>query len=47
MYEISYFKALNGTMSVIFSDILKSQKSHLHRSKPENNGPALLQKSLY
>ena len=33
---------LKGTMSAIFSNILKSQKSHLHQWKPENNGSVLL-----
>ena len=29
-------------MPAIFSNILKSQKSHLHQWKPENNGSVLL-----
>ena len=29
-------------MSAIISKTLKSQKSHLHQWKPENNGPVLL-----
>ena len=29
-------------MSAILSNILKSQKSHLHQWKPENNGPVLV-----
>ena len=29
-------------MLAIFSNILKSQKSHFHQWKPGNNGPVLL-----
>ena len=33
-------------MPAIFSNILKSQKSHLFQRKPENNGPVLLSVSV-
>ena len=33
-------------MSVIFSNNLKFQKSHLHQWKPVNNGPVLLKITL-
>ena len=33
-------------MSAIFSNILKSQMSHLHQWKPESNGPVLLKVAI-
>ena len=33
-------------MSGIFSNILKSQKSHLYQWKPENNDPVLLKVAI-
>ena len=32
---------LKGTVSSIFSNALKNQKSHLHQCQPENNGSVL------
>ena len=37
---------VEGSMSAIFGNILKSQKSHLHQWKPENNGAVLLKVSI-
>ena len=33
-------------MSAIFNNTLKSQKSHLHQWKTENNGPVLLKVAI-
>ena len=35
----SHFKLFEGTMSAIFSNILKIQKSPLHQQKLKNSGP--------
>ena len=39
-------KWFNRTMSAIFSNILKSQKSHLPQWKPKNNGSVLLKVAI-
>ena len=43
---VHLYKKLKGTLLVIFSNILKSQKSHLHQWKPENNSLILLKVAI-